>query len=123
MSDVASRVPHYEELLRRFASGVRAAQLYAADHPLVGRNTEGLLAALKALHQQQPSVTIGIVGNQLVVADTPMPKASTGMAELIKRLRDHEIERIAFDRGVTAAEANAFVHAIAALGSKTSAEA
>jgi putative nucleotidyltransferase with HDIG domain len=121
-SDQPSRVPLYDELLRRFASGVRAAQLYAADHPLLGRNLEGLLVALRALHQQSPSVTIGIVGNQLVVADTPMPKASTGMAELIKRLRDHEIERIAFDRGVTLEEANAFVHAIAALGAKPGSE-
>src|SRR5687768_15707833 len=112
-SDLSSRVALYDELLRRFASGVRAAQLYAADHPLLGRNVDGLLAALKALHQQNPSITIGIVGQQLVVADTPMPKASTGMAEMIKRLREHEIERIAFDRGVTAEEVNAFVHAIA----------
>ncbi len=69
-----------------------------------------------------PSVAIGIVGNQLVVADTPMPKASSGMAELIKRLRDHEIERIAFDRGITADEVNAFVHGIASLGAKGAAD-
>src|SRR5829696_4429862 len=106
MSDQFSRAGYYEELLRRFASGVRAAQLYAPGHPLVGRNVEGLLAALKALQQQMPSIAIGIVGNQLVVADTPMPKASSGMAELIKRLRDHDIERIAFDRGVTLDELN-----------------
>ena len=42
------RVAQYDELLRRFASGVRAAQLYAPDHPLVGRNIEGLLAVLKS---------------------------------------------------------------------------
>ena len=120
--DVPSRVHLYEELLRRFASGVRAAQLYAADHPLLGRNVEGLLAALRGLHPQMPSVAIGIVGNQLVVADTPMPKASSGMAELIKRLRDHEIERIAFDRGITADEVNGFVHGIAALGAKGAAD-
>ena len=118
MSDLTSRIGYYDELLRRFASGVRAAQLYAADHPLLGRNVAGLLAALKVLHQQTPSIAIGIVGSQLVVADTPMPKASSGMAELIKRLRDHEIERIAFDRGVTAEEVNAFVHGIAALGAR-----
>ncbi len=121
-NDLSHRVALYDELLRRFASGVRAAQLYSADHPLLGRNIEGLLSALTALLEHQPSVAIGIVGNQLVVADTPMPKASAGMAELIKRLRDHGIERIAFDRGVTADEANAFVHAIAALGSKATGE-
>jgi putative nucleotidyltransferase with HDIG domain len=109
-------VGHYDELLRRFASGVRAAQLYAPDHPLVGRNTEGLLTVLKVLHAQQHTIAIGIVGNQLVVSDTPMPKASLGMVELIKRLKDQKIERIAFERGVTAEDATAFVHAIAALG-------
>ena len=121
-SDLPSRVALYDDLLRRFASGVRAAQLYASDHPLLGRNLEGLLAILKTLHQQSATVTIGIVGNQLVVADTPMPKASAGMAELIKRLRDHEIERIAFDRGVSAEEISGFLHAIASLGGKTAGE-
>ena len=116
--DLSTRLLLYEELLRRFASGVRAAQLYAADHPLLGKNVEGLLAALRSLHPQNPSVAVGIVGNQLVVADTPMPKASAGMAELIKRLRDHKIERIAFDRGTTPEEVTAFVHAIASLGNK-----
>jgi len=120
--DLSSRLLLYEELLRRFASGVRAAQLYAADHPLLGKNVDGLLAALRGLHPNNPSVAIGIVGNQLVVADTPMAKASAGMAELIKRLRDHDIERIAFDRGVTPDEVTAFVHAIASLGNKGAAE-
>ncbi len=116
MADVQNRVAQYDELLRRFASGVRAAQLYASDHPLLGRNVEGLLAVLKSLHTLSASVAIGIVGTQLVVADTPMPKASQGMAELIKRLKDHEIERIAFDRGITADETARFMHAVAALG-------
>jgi putative nucleotidyltransferase with HDIG domain len=116
MTDATSRVPLYEELLRRIASGVRAAQLYATDHPLVGRSIEGLLAALKPLHQSQASVTVGIVGTSLVVSDTPLPKVSAGMGELIKRLRDNEIERISFERGVTAEEVAAFIRAIAALG-------
>jgi putative nucleotidyltransferase with HDIG domain len=118
MSDVPNRLGHSEELLRRFASGVRAAQLYAPDHPLVGRNVDGLLAALKPLHQQMPSVAVGVVGTQLVVADTPLPKASAGMVELIRKLKDHKIERIAFERGITAGEVAAFMLAVAALGSR-----
>ena len=118
-TDPAARTALYDELLRRFASGVRAAQLYAADHPLLNRNIEGLLAALTALHQHSPSVAVGIVGNELVVADTPMARTSAGMTELIKRLRDHKIERIAFDKGIAAAEAGAFIHAVASLGNRT----
>ena len=120
MSDTVSRVAHYDELLRRFASGVRASQLYAADHPLLGRNVDGLVTTLKALGQQ-PSITVGIVGDEFVVADTPMVKASAGMRELIRRLKDNKIERIVFDRGASAAEIAAFVHAIGGLGPRSDA--
>ena len=119
MSEVQNRVAQYDELLRRFASGVRAAQLYAADHPLIGRNVEGLLAILKSLHTLQASITVGIVGNHLVVSDTPLPKASSGMAELIRRLKENKIERISFERGITPDETSAFMHAVAALGKNT----
>ena len=39
----------YDDLLRRFAAAVRASQLYAREHPLLGRSVEGLLAALRPL--------------------------------------------------------------------------
>ncbi|MCA1559028.1 MAG: hypothetical protein LC804_01725 [Acidobacteria bacterium] len=115
MIDHAGRTVHYEELLRRFASGVRAAQLYAPDHPLLSRNVDGLLGALQPLHEHQPSIVVGILGTQFVVGNTPMPKASAGMGELIKRLRDHQVERIAFERGITAAEVVDFIQAVSAL--------
>lgn len=114
--DISGRIPHYEELLRRFASGVRAAQLYAQEHPLIDRNIQGLLGALKPLHQQLPSVTVGIIGAQLVVADTPLPRTSASMGELIKRLKEHQIERISFERGVTSEELATFMHTVATLG-------
>lgn len=119
MSDIAGRTALYEELLRRLASGVRVAQLYAPDHPLLARNTDGLVAALRTLHQQQPSLAIGIVGDELVVADTPMPKVSAGMSEFVRRLKEHEIERIAFERGVTPAELVALMQNLAKLGPQT----
>jgi putative nucleotidyltransferase with HDIG domain len=122
MSDTLQRLALYEDLLRRFAAGTRASQLYAADHPLLGRNVEGLLVTLKAIVQHQPSVTVGIVGDQFVVADTPMVKASGGMVELIKRLKDNKIERIVFERGVTADEVSAFVLAVGSLAAKADVE-
>ena len=120
--DITARVVQYDETLRRFASGVRAAQLYSRDHPLVGRSVDGLLAALKPLLQHSPSVAVGIVESQFVVADTPMAKASAGMGELIRRLKDQHIERIAFERGLTADEVLAFMLAVSALGPKVEKE-
>lgn len=118
MSDVFARIAQSEELLRRLASGARAAQLYAADHPLIGRNVDGFMAALKPLQQQIGAVTVGIVGSDLVVADTPLPKASASMGELIKRLKDHKIERIEFERGVARDEVQKLMLAIAGLGGR-----
>jgi putative nucleotidyltransferase with HDIG domain len=117
--DVTARVAQYDEVLRRFASGIRGAQLYARDHPLVAKNVDGLLAALKPLLQQSPALTVGIVAGQLVVADTPMPKATATMGELMKRLTDSKIERISFERGITADEALGFMLAVAALSGKS----
>jgi len=117
-TDQPQRLASFEELLRRFASGVRAAQLYAPEHPLVARSVEGLLGALKPLHQQVPTVPVGIVGQELVVADTPLPKVSAGLKELISKLQAHQIERISFERGITAEEVVGFMQALGALGTR-----
>ena len=123
MTEPASRIGVYEELLRRLASGVRAAQLYAPDHPLVARNVDGLQVALKSLLAQQPSVVVGIVGEDLVVGETPLPKVSGGMSEFIHRLTDHHIERIAFERGVTQDELVALMQKISKLTGRSTIDA
>jgi putative nucleotidyltransferase with HDIG domain len=122
MTDITSRSALYEDLLRRIAAGVRAAQLYAPDHPLVARNMAALVAGLVALHQQQSSITVGIVGQELVVADTPMPKVSSSMTELIRKLKDNKVERIAFDKGVTQDELVALMQKLSRLGSRAGAD-
>jgi putative nucleotidyltransferase with HDIG domain len=118
MSEAPSRLTLYEDLLRRIASGVRNSTLYAPDHPLVARNMAGLVAVLGTLHQQQPSIAVGIVGGDLVVADTPMHKVSATMSELIRKFKDNKVERIAFERGVTAPELTALLQNLSRLGSK-----
>jgi putative nucleotidyltransferase with HDIG domain len=118
MATDPSRLAVYDELLRRFAAGTRAAQLYAADHPLLGRNVDGLLGALKTLHQQHPSVTLGIVDNEFVVLDTPLPKASAGMRDLIEKMVANKIERVSFERGVTSDEVIGLMLAVGKLSTK-----
>jgi len=120
MSESTPRTVLYEDLLRRVASGVRNSTLYAADHPLVARNLAGLISVLATLHQQQPTIAVGIVGNDMVVADTPMPKVSASMTELIRKLKNSKVERIAFERGVTQNELVALMLNLSRLGGKGS---
>jgi putative nucleotidyltransferase with HDIG domain len=118
MSENLSRLAMYEDLLRRVASGVRNSTLYAPDHPLVARNMAGLVAVLTSLLQQQPAIAVGIVGKDLVVADTPMHKVSATMTELIRKFKDNKVERISFERGLTTEELAALLLNLSRLGSK-----
>ena len=100
---------------------IRGAQLYSPNHPLITRNLEALYDTLGQLHASQPSIAIGVVGDEIVVADTPLPKAAAALGELIRRLQAGGIERITIDQGVTVEELMAFVMAVGALNPRATA--
>jgi putative nucleotidyltransferase with HDIG domain len=102
-----------DELVRRFAAALRGAQLYADNHPLVTRNVAALNDTLTLIHATNASIAIGIVGDELVVGDIPVPRAAENMGELMKRLQQGGIERIVIDRGVQPAELTQLVQAVA----------
>ena len=114
MTTATPRVQLSEELLRRLVATLRAAQLYSQDHPIVARNVEALSVAIEQLHLLQPTIVVGVIGEEVVVDDRPMSKADA-LGGLIRRLKDIAVERIAIDRGVTQAEVASFVKAVGSL--------
>ena len=63
---------------RRFAAALRSAQLYSPGHPIVGAQPRRRCRRpCRCCTRQQPTIAIGIVGDEVIVADTPMPKADT----------------------------------------------
>src|SRR5580765_7227 len=107
----APRFQLADELLRRLAASVRSAQLYSAGHPIIARNLESLSAAFQMLHGLQPTVTIGLVGDEVIVDDMPMAKADT-LGSFVRRLQQAGVERITVDRGVTLEGITEFLGAI-----------
>ena len=61
----APRLQLADELLRRLAAALRSAQLYSKGHPIIARNLEALSAAVQLLHALEPSIVIGIVGDEI----------------------------------------------------------
>jgi putative nucleotidyltransferase with HDIG domain len=102
-----------EEIVRRLAAALRGAQLYAPTHPLVTRNATALSDTLTLAHASTSSLTIGIVGEELVVGETPVPRAAETMGELMRRLQQAGIERIVIDRGVGQEELALLVQTVA----------
>jgi putative nucleotidyltransferase with HDIG domain len=103
-----------DELLRRMAAAIRSSQLYSHGHPIIARNIDALSAAAQLLHSLKPSVVIGIIGDEVVVDETPMPKADA-IGPLIRRLQQSGVERIAIERGVTRDEITAFLAGLSML--------
>jgi putative nucleotidyltransferase with HDIG domain len=114
------RVQLADELLRRFASALRGAQLYSPAHPLVARNTVAFFEVIGLVVGKQRSVTLGVVGDEFVVGDVPVPKASGTMADLLRRLQAAGVERIVIDREVGHDEISALVIALASLDRRDS---
>ena len=103
-----------DDLVRRLAASIRGSQLYSVGHPIVVRNIAALLEALAVMHAWSPSLAIGIVGEDLVVGDVPLPRAAENMGELMRRLQQAGVERIVIDRGVDSAELTRLVQVLAA---------
>ena len=113
MMDPVAQLRAADECLRRLGAALRAAQLYAPTHPLVQRAFEALNESLTLLLTDAPSITIGIIGQEIIVGDTPLPRAAESMGEMIRKLKSLNIERLAFDRGVTPDELSTLAMTIA----------
>jgi putative nucleotidyltransferase with HDIG domain len=98
------RIRIVDEAVRRLAAALRATTLYAPGHPLVQRSINSFAEILNVMHSSSPSVTVGIVGDDLVVQDSPIPKAAENMEKLVRQFRQAGIERIVIDKGVDAGE-------------------
>ena len=103
-----------DDFLRRFASALRSAQLYSAGHPIIGRNIDALMAGVGQGHASQPTITIGLVGTEIVVGDVPIGKVEL-LGELVKRMQLAGVERVAIDQGVTREEIAGLVQTLASI--------
>jgi putative nucleotidyltransferase with HDIG domain len=110
----APRLQLADEMLRRLAAALRSGQLYSRGHPIIARNLDALSAAIQLLHGLGPTVVIGIIGDEVVVDDTPMAKADA-VGPLIRHLQQNGVERIVLERGVTKDEIATFLEAVTAL--------
>jgi putative nucleotidyltransferase with HDIG domain len=103
-----------DEFVRRLVAALRATQLYSPGHPIIGRSVDALVSVLTQLHTGQPSVTMGLVGGEVIVGGRPVGGAEQ-LGETGRRLQRAGVERLTFERGVTRNELEELLGAIAAL--------
>ena len=112
--NAVNRAKLADDLVRRLAAAIRSAQLYSTGHPIVVRSISALSESLAVVHAATPSLAIGIVGEDLVVGEIPVPRAAENMGELMRRLQQAGVERIVIERGVETAEMTRLIQGLAA---------
>jgi putative nucleotidyltransferase with HDIG domain len=110
--DAAREMRVADDFVRRLAAAIRGAQLYSQGHPLVARGLAALAETCSQLLADQSSITIGIVGIDIVVGELPLAKSRETYGELVRRVKRLGIERVTFDRGVTPEEIAVLVQII-----------
>ena len=103
----------YEDLVRRLGATVRAAELYAATHPLVQRTATGLHGVLAPLLETSPTIIVGFLEDDVVVNDFRLTRGSANMAGLLRDMRDRKVEKITFGRGLEISDVRALMDELA----------
>src|SRR4051812_50135406 len=98
-----------EELIRRLAAAMRGTELYSPSHPLVQRGIDAFTAAATERLCAVPSLVIGFIGDEVVVDGTRLPRGPASLVGFARGLRERDIEKITFTKGLTTDEIRAFV--------------
>jgi len=102
-----------DEVVRRLAAAMRGAELYAPGHPLVLRSVDTLAQAAIQSLQTSPSVVVGFIGDEVVVNSVRLARGSAALVGFGRDLREREIEKITFTRGLTRDDVRALISALA----------
>jgi putative nucleotidyltransferase with HDIG domain len=98
-----------EDFVRRIATAVRGADLYSATHPLVQRGIDNLVSAAQEALQGTPQIVVGFIDDEIVVDGTRLSRGTAALVGFARDLRDREVDKVTFARGVTRDDIRQFI--------------
>jgi len=100
--------------ITQLTSAITKAQLYSRTHPEVARSVEKAYASLVELLRETRSVTVILVGDQLVVNDRALKGGGAPLEKFVRILKHRGIERITFVSGIPKPELITWIESITA---------
>jgi len=101
-----------EELVRRLAAALRGTELYSPAHPLVQRSIDALSHAATEALAAAPQIVIGFIGDEIVVDSVRLPRGAATLIGFARDLRERDVEKVTFTRGLTRDELRGLVAAL-----------
>lgn len=105
----------YKEVVLALVAAVRSLSLYPPEHPETAKKLEGLLKRLDLYLSQRPSLTLLLLGNEVIVENMPLPELTKLLPKLLQRLDAIHLERILFRKGLSAEEVIRFLQLLVPL--------
>jgi HD-GYP domain-containing protein (c-di-GMP phosphodiesterase class II) len=105
----------YKEVVLALVAAVRSLSLYPPEHPESEKKIEGLIKRLDLYLSQRPSLTLLVLGNEVIVEDMPLPELTKLLPKLLQTLDALHLERILFRKGLSAEELVRFLQLLVPL--------
>jgi hypothetical protein len=96
------------------AAGANTFGLYGAGHPNAEIYVTRLKEHLEHLLEEEPSVPMVLLGEELFIQGRPFARISRSAAALMRRLRRRGVEHVTFNRGVSEDDLRPFLAELAA---------
>ena len=92
------------EFLAEFSIGVHRFAMYPPGHPSLDDVVKNVEEHLGALLLEQTTLSIGVAHRQLIIEGVATDARHPLLSDLAKRLHDHQLAAISFERGVDSTE-------------------
>ena len=102
-----------ERLIVHIAAAINVRALYSGAHPRVAQAVQSILDDLTAALAGRESVTLFIVGEDLIADDRPLRRSGIYQQNFVQALRRRRVERLTLVRGLDAPECLQFVSGMA----------
>jgi putative nucleotidyltransferase with HDIG domain len=86
-----------DDLIRRLSAAIRSRALYPDTHPLARQALDFLSTALDDVWRNGPSLTIGFLGDDVVVGTIRL-KRTAALSSLSRHFREREVEKLTISR-------------------------
>jgi HD-GYP domain-containing protein (c-di-GMP phosphodiesterase class II) len=102
-------------LIVKLAAATNMRTLYPANHPRVRESVANIVSALKQVLEEREtdSVTFLVVGDDLVIDDEALRRASLPQVQFVQSLKQRGIERLTLADGLPEEEVFPFIDALA----------
>ncbi len=106
------------EFLIEFSIGVHRYAMYPVGHPSNEPVLGNIMERLSDLFVDRPTVSIGVAARQLIMEGTATDPKHPVLADLAKRLHDHQLGALSFERAVTSPELAQMLELVASESSR-----